>query len=142
MKTVQKHSRTANLLPTTYDSLLKLHMLRPVHDEVEFANAMEILDMLAGHKLNQEQEDYLEVLSTLMEEYESERHPLRESRITGLDLLRSLLQENEMNAADLARLLGVHRSLGSKILKGERALTIPHLKVLSNRFKVSTDLFL
>jgi antitoxin component HigA of HigAB toxin-antitoxin module len=39
-------------------------------------------------------------------------------------------------------LLGVHRSMGSKLLKGERALTARHLKMLSDRFKVSADLFL
>ena len=52
------------------------------------------------------------------------------------------LQENEMNASDLARLLGVHASLGSKILKGERSLTVDHIRELAVRFKVSPRLFL
>ena len=45
-----------------------------------------------------------------------------------------------MNASDLARLLGVHPSMGSKILKGERALTVDHLRKLTERFKVSPEL--
>jgi antitoxin component HigA of HigAB toxin-antitoxin module len=32
--------------------------------------------------------------------------------------------------------------MGSKLLQGERALTARHLKILSERFKVSADLFL
>jgi len=32
--------------------------------------------------------------------------------------------------------------MGAKLLKGERALTARHLKMLSERFKVSADLFL
>lgn len=56
--------------------------------------------------------------------------------------LKHLLEENQMNASDLARLLGVHPSLGSKILKGERSLTVAHLRKLAERFKVSPGLFL
>ena len=33
-----------------------------------------------------------------------------------------------MNASDLARLLDVHPSMGSKILRGERSLTVDHLR--------------
>lgn len=47
-----------------------------------------------------------------------------------------------MNASDLARLLGVHISMGSKILKGERSLTVEHLKKLAKRFHVRADLFI
>jgi antitoxin component HigA of HigAB toxin-antitoxin module len=62
--------------------------------------------------------------------------------VCGLDALRALLDEHGMSAADLARLLGVHRSMGWKLLKGERALTARYLQILSERFKVSADLFL
>ncbi len=47
-----------------------------------------------------------------------------------------------MNASSLARLLGVHASMGSKILKGERSLTVDHLKLLAARFKVRADVFM
>ena len=47
-----------------------------------------------------------------------------------------------MNASDLARLLDVHVSLGSKILKGERSLTVDHIRKLAVQFKVNPSLFL
>ena len=47
-----------------------------------------------------------------------------------------------MTAADLARLLNVHRTLGAMILRGERKLTLNHVRTLARRFKVSADLFL
>jgi len=53
-----------------------------------------------------------------------------------------LLADNDMSASDLARLLGVHASMGSKILKGERSLTVEHLRKLADRFKVRPDLFM
>jgi HTH-type transcriptional regulator/antitoxin HigA len=142
----RQHQNTMSMryedIPKTYDQLLTLHALRPVHNDVELEQATEIIDMLAGHDLNTDQTDYLDALSTLVEAYENAHHPLDDPGICGLDALRALLDEHGMGAADLARLLGMHRSMGSKLLKGERTLTARHLKMLSEQFKVSADLFL
>ena len=129
-------------IPNTYNQLLALHPLRPIHNDVELAHATAIIDRLAGHALNADQADYLDVLSTLVEAYENAHDPLEAPTICGLDALRALLDEHGMRAADLARLLGVHRSMGAKLLKGERSLTSRHLHILSERFKVSAALFL
>jgi HTH-type transcriptional regulator/antitoxin HigA len=129
-------------IPETYAQLLVMHPLRPIHNNAELAHATEIIDLLAGHDLNADQADYLDVLSTLVETYEHMHYPLDDPATCGLDALRALLDEHGMSATDLARLLGVHRSMGSKLLKGERALTARHLQILSERFKVSADLFL
>jgi HTH-type transcriptional regulator/antitoxin HigA len=129
-------------IPKTYDQLLAMHPLRPIHNDVELEHATAMIDILAGHALNADQADYLDVLSTLVEAYENTHYSLNDPTICGLDALQALLDEHGMNAADLARLLGVHRSMGSKLLKGERALTARYLKMLSERFKVSADLFL
>ena len=141
----QRHNTTPiryEALPKTYDQLLALHALRPIHNDRELEHATAIIDMLAGHDLNVDQADYLDALSTLVEAYENAHHPLDDPAICGLGALRALLDEHGMGPADLARLLGMHRSMGSKLLKGERALTSRHLKMLSERFKVSADLFL
>ena len=129
-------------IPKTYDQLLAMHPLRPIHNDVELEHATAMIDILADHALNADQADYLDVLSTLVEAYENTHYSLNDPTICGLDALQALLDEHGMSAADLARLLGVHRSMGSKLLKGERALTARHLQMLSERFKVSTDLFL
>src|SRR6266571_6527541 len=129
-------------IPKTYDRLLAMHPLRPIHNDVELEHATEIIDILAGHNLHADQADYLDVLSTLVEAYENTHYPLDDPAICGLDALRALLDDHGMSATDLARLLGVHRSMGSKLLKGKRALTSRHLQMLSERFKVSADLFL
>jgi len=47
-----------------------------------------------------------------------------------------------MSAADLSRLLGGSRNLGAMILRGERKLTLNHVKILARRFGVSSDLFI
>ena len=63
-------------------------------------------------------------------------------QITALEALQHLLDARRMNAADLARLPGVHRTLGGMILRGERKLTLNHVRTLARHFGVSADVFL
>ena len=128
-------------LPKTYAGLVALLPPRPIHDDVDLANATEIIDRLAGFDLNEDQEDYLEAISTFVEAYEAERFAIDDSRITPLDALKALLAEHEMTASDLGRLLG-NRTLGAAILAGRRGLSKPHIRILAEHFKVEPGLFL
>ena len=128
-------------VPATFDGLIKLHPPRPIHDEVGYKNTVEMVDALAGHPLNKDQEDYLLLLSALIERYEADTLPKR-PRVTGLAMLRYLLDENELGGDDLAKLIGVDRSVAYRILKGERGLTTDHIKALCGRFSVPADLFI
>jgi HTH-type transcriptional regulator / antitoxin HigA len=128
-------------MPKDYRGLLALHMLRPIHDKVDYSNALEILDAMAGHALNSDQDDYFEALAVLVEAYESSHLPGLPSK-RGLPLLKHLIEENSMTAADLSRLLGADRSLGVRILNRERNLTVEHIKKLASRFQVPMGLFL
>lgn len=128
-------------IPTDWTGLLGLYPLRPVHDEVDRENVTEIIDAMAGHDLTDDQEDYLDSISTLLEAFESAHHAVKTRKFGGVEVLRSLLEDHGMSAADLGRLLGVHRSHAAKILRGERSLTVGHLRVLAEQFRVRPDLF-
>jgi len=130
-------------LPARFEQLVQMMPPQAVQDDVQYANTLEVIDrLMAIAKLTKGQALYLETLVQLVQVYEAEHHAIDTSAVTGLDSLKHLLQENEMNASDLARLLGVHPSLGSKILHGERSLTVAHIRKLTERFKVSPCLFL
>jgi antitoxin component HigA of HigAB toxin-antitoxin module len=60
--------------------------------------------------------------------------PKKAFRLTGLN-------EHGLSAADLARILGASRNLGAMILRGDRNLTLPHIRKLSAHFKVSPEVF-
>jgi HTH-type transcriptional regulator / antitoxin HigA len=128
-------------LPKTYGALVAMLPPRPIHDDVDLANATEMIDRLAGFDLAADQEDYLEALSTFVEAYEINRFPIDDSRIAPLDALKTLLDEHGMTASDLGRLLG-NRTLGAAILTGRRGLSKTHIKKLAERFKVDPGLFL
>lgn len=138
MKTATRY-RFADL-PKDYTALCALLMPRPIRDKVDLANVTEITDALAGHKLTKDQDDYFDLLCRLIEDYEREHVPA--PKVDGLTALRHLLEANDLNAADLSRLLGASRTLGAMILRGERRLTVDHVRTLAKHFSVSPELFL
>jgi HTH-type transcriptional regulator / antitoxin HigA len=139
MKTTHTKIEFAGL-PKDYTALCRMLTPRPIHDKVDFENVTEITDAMAGHKLTPDQEDYFDLLCRLIEDYEKVH--VDAPKVTALNALQHLLDAHDMSAADLARLLDVHRTLGAMILRGERKLTLAHVRTLSKRFNVSADLFL
>jgi HTH-type transcriptional regulator/antitoxin HigA len=109
---------------------------------VDYANVTEAADAMAlwQDDFTRDQSDYFELLCSLIEEYDSKN--VKWPKVTGLDALKHLLGEQGLAAADLSRLLGGSRNLGAMILRGERKLTLNHVRTLARHFGVSADLFL
>ncbi|EHC29613.1 Putative cytoplasmic protein, partial [Salmonella enterica subsp. enterica serovar Gaminara str. A4-567] len=59
----------------------------------------------------------------------------------GVSVLRTLMDQYGLKAADLANELG-SKSNVSNILNGRRALTVNHIKALTQRFKLPADAFI
>jgi HTH-type transcriptional regulator/antitoxin HigA len=128
-------------LPRDYQGLVLMFMPRSIHDQIDYDNTVEVIDALAGHELSADQELYLDTLSTLVESYEEEHHAIRMARLSPLEALKYLMEENQMSAGDLGKILG-ERTLGSKILRGERKIGITYAKALAKRFSVEVGLFI
>lgn len=132
MKTAAKTATPYAKIPKTYAGLMAMHLIRPIHDQVDAENAAEMIDLLAGHKLNPEQADYLDLLSDLYEKWESARFPINRAR--GAELLRLVLAERDEKAGDLAKLLAIDASLAYRLLRGERQLTAPQIRRLADSY--------
>lgn len=134
--TTEKISRRWEVLQDT------LYNLRPIHNKHNYNTALNAAGGLAGQeKLNAVEQDYLKVLSMLIGDYEEQRFKIDTSGIGPVEILKTLMEENDMSGSDLGRLLG-DRSLGSRILSGERQLSKTHITILGDRFAVSPALFL
>jgi HTH-type transcriptional regulator/antitoxin HigA len=129
-------------LPKDYASLCRVFLPRPIHDAVDYANVVEVADamVLWNDDFTRDQADYFDLLCSLIEEYDSKT--VKWPKVSGLDILNHLLDEHGLAAADLSRLLGGSRNLGAMILRGERKLTLKHVRTLARHFRVSADLFL
>ena len=123
-------------IPKSYAQLVGLFMPRPLHDDVDYRNALAVLDAMAGFKMNTDQEDYFEAIATFVEKYEAEHHAIDDAKMTPVELIRSLMEEHGMNESDLGRLLG-DRSLGHRILSGQRELSKAHIRVLAEHFSLN-----
>jgi antitoxin component HigA of HigAB toxin-antitoxin module len=129
-------------IPKTYRELCRHYLPRPIHDDAEDAEATAMMNALAVFtRLNTEQRDYLDVLTEFVDEFDKGRKT-QWPKISGLDALKHLLQERGMSAADLSRILDSSRNLGAMILRGERKMTLNHVRTLSKHFGVSANLFL
>lgn len=136
MKTGTKTKKLTNSdIPKTYSELVGLFMPWPLRDEVDYRNALVVLDAMAGFKMNQDQEDYFDAIATFVEKYETVHHAIDSANMTPLQLIRSLMKEHDMSESDLGRLLG-DRSLGHRILDGERELSKAHIRVLAKHFSL------
>jgi len=127
--------------PKDYAGLCGVLLPRPIRDKVDYDNVSEIADaMVLWHEdFTSDQRDYFDLLCSLMETYDAEH--VRWPRLKGREILEHLLREQGLTGADLSRILGGSRNLGAMILRGERNLTLAHVRKLATHFKVSAELF-
>ena len=125
-----------------YAGLCGLLPPRPIRDSVDYDNVAEVTDAMAlwQDDFNADQRDYFDMLCSLMEDYDAEH--VKWPKTTSLDVLKHLLAENNLNGADLSRILGGSRNVGAMILRGDRNLTLAHIRKLAAHFKVSSALFM
>lgn len=115
---------------------------RPVRDNVDYENVAKVADKMAlsRDEFTPDQADHFELLCTLLEEYDSKN--VTWPKVSGVNLLKHLLEEQSLGPADLSRILGGSRNLGAMILRGERELTVKHIGTLTDRFRISADALL
>ena len=80
-------------IPKTYRELCQLYLPRPIHDDAEDAEATAMMNALAVFtRLNSEQQDYLDVLTDFVDEFDKGRK-VRWPKVNGLDMLKHLMPE-------------------------------------------------
>lgn len=123
-----------------YLRLIRALPLRPIRTDAELGRAIEVIDGLVKRpNLDPEEQDYLEVLSGLVREYESKHFPIRP--VSDGDMLGYLLEEHGVTQKDLAQRTGIAESTISEVLAGKRKLNRRHITVLARIFYVSPAVF-
>ena len=123
----------------TYIDLLQYFPPRPISSEVEFnATQAEIDHLLDQSELTQDERDYLNVLGTLVHEYEESHYPMPE--LKGIELLKALIAEFNLRQKDLLPIFKTE-SVVSAVLNGKRKLTVGHIEKLAEYFHVSPAVF-
>ena len=109
-------------------------------NENEYEKLLSFIDelmALSRHKKDERITSLLELVAKNIEEYESRRYPMKVA--TPVDMLKFLMEQHSLEQSDLPEIGS--QSLVSKILNGERKLTVEHITKLSKRFHVSPSVF-
>lgn len=124
-----------------YLDLIKRFPLRPLRSDEENEMAGEICDELLDSfdSLSEQEHDYFQVLSKLVEEYESQWQ--EEKNVEPRELIVFLLEQNNLTQTDLIPEFG-SSSRASEYLAGKRDLSLPQIIKLSKRFKMSPTAFI
>jgi len=124
----------------SYMNLISAYPLRPLRNDADLDVAVEVLNCLIDRgDLTEAERDYMHVLGGIVEEYESEHIVIPE--VTGVELLRFLMEENGLTQASLAPIFGGKSNI-SEVLSGKRALSKNQIRGLSERFGLPADAFM
>jgi HTH-type transcriptional regulator/antitoxin HigA len=126
--------------PSAYIELLKAFPPRPIASEEEFVATQEVIDSLIDRgKLTPDEQDYLNVLGTLVYEYEQLHYePIPD--IQGVELIEALLTEFDLRQKDLVPIFKTE-SIVCAVLNGQRQLTVNHIRKLADFFHISPAAF-
>jgi len=127
------------LVSNGYIELLTNFPPRPITSEEELELTQNMIDQLLDQgKLSQDEKDYLNVLGALVYEYEQQQEPIPD--IYGVELLKSLIEDNGLRQKDLVSIFKTE-SIVSDILNGKRELTKRHIEELAEFFHISPAVF-
>jgi HTH-type transcriptional regulator/antitoxin HigA len=135
-------SRPGAHLPTAdYLDLIREFPLRQIRTKVDYRRAGKMIDKLAVRNegtLSAGEQDYLDALCILVEEYDQyNRVPAKPDPI---GLLKHLMEETGMSVTALGELLG-SKSVASQVLRGKRSLSKTHIAKLAEHFKLNVAAF-
>jgi HTH-type transcriptional regulator/antitoxin HigA len=129
--------------PDTYLELVRRCPLRPIRSDADLDRAQEMLDaLLKRDHLGAAEEDYLDVLSDLVERYEDRVHPIETGDLSEGEMLAHLIEARGVTQAAVARGAGIAESTLSEVLRGKRHLTRAQIGKLAGYFHVGPGLFL
>jgi HTH-type transcriptional regulator/antitoxin HigA len=136
--------KTTRRLTARYLELIQEFPLCPIQNKAQLDIASAIIDRLApvSDHPDSGELDYLYVLTDLVDAYEREHDLHYDPEVTVIEVLRTLMQEHDLNQRTLARKLGISDAAISLILSGERQITADHARSLGKIFSVDPGLFL
>lgn len=125
--------RTGLKTPSTY--YLELITSFPPHSiksEVELiATQARINFILDKGQLNQDERDYIKILGMLVDEYEEKHEPM--PKIKGIELLKALLEETNLQPKDLVTIFG-SETIILDVLQGKKQMTEEQAQKLNSSF--------
>ena len=114
--------------------------LRPLRTDADLDAVVAVVDSLIDQdELSAPEQDYLDVLSDLVETYEDETIPIKP--VGDADMLRLLIEAKGVTQAQAAKEAGIAESTVSEVLAGKRKLNRTQIGKLGRYFRVGPGAF-
>lgn len=115
---------------------MKIH---PIRNDTDYQNALNQIESLMDAEAGTEEANSLEVLSTLVEEYERRHFPLEAP--SPLAAIRFRMEQQGLGARDLIPYIG-SRAKVSEVLSGKQPLTLSMIRALHAGLGIPADILL
>ena len=128
-------------LADRYLALVREFPLKAIRTKAEYVHAGKMIDKLAVRDegtLSRGEQDYLDALSILVEDYDRRNPPFEKS--DPVTLVKHLMTESGMTVTALGQVLG-SKSAASEILHGKRSLSKSNIAKLASHFKLDISAF-
>jgi HTH-type transcriptional regulator / antitoxin HigA len=123
-----------------YLELVRQFPLRPLRSDADLDAAVAVVDSLIDQEaLSVAEQDYLDVLSDLVEAYEAEVVPIKP--VGDADMLRFLIEQKGVTQSEVAKKAGIAESTISEVLAGKRKLNRTQIGKLARYFHVGPGAF-
>ena len=131
---------TISLDKTTYSQLLVEYQPKVITTEAEYDQALETVEkLMANQQRTPEQTAILQLLVTLIEEFETKHYPIEPSSPHAM--LEHLMDTRGIKQSDLVGIIG-SKGVISEIVNRKRAISKAQAKALGELFNVSPALFI
>lgn len=124
----------------TYESLLLEYKPRPIRNETAYSRALRQVERLMKQRRTRAEDELLELLSSLIVQYESRVYP--EPEVSPAEILAHLIEARGTTQAAVCRDTGLARSALTAILCGNRPASKIQAAILGSYFHVSPALLL
>ncbi|MFO5438086.1 MAG: type II toxin-antitoxin system HigA family antitoxin, partial [Dolichospermum sp.] len=131
---------TTTLNKEEYIKLLSETVPRIIDTEIEHKRLLNEVDKLMdlGENLTDEQAEVLQLLVTLIEQYEDKHYQLKAA--TPLEILHELMSVRQLKQKDIVEVFG-SKGITSEVINGKRSISKNQAKALGDFFHVSYSLF-
>lgn len=114
---------------------LKYGIIKTKEQYIEYCDILEKLVC----KESKEAQDEIELLELLIEKWDNTHNSLTD--LSPIELIKSLMRENNLKSKDLVEILSLSKGTVSKILNYHKGLSKETIRTLADYFKISQEAF-
>lgn len=113
--------------------------MKPIKSNTDYTRALKQIESLWEAKPNTAKGDELEILSILIEHYESKNHPVLPPN--PIEALKSRMEQMNLKKVDIAPFLG-GKNRSTEILQGKRPLTVKMIRGLYKNLRIPAEVLI